>query len=146
MSDQSRPRLPLSQRTKKGVVGVVWHQEKLLVIRRALHVSAPGMLCFPGGGIEEGETEEQALVRELNEEVAAIVTPVRCVWRSVTRWGVDLAWWLADLHNHPEVAPNPDEVHSIHWHTPLEMTQLQNLLHSNREFLELASRGAITIQ
>ena len=33
-------------------------------------VTAPGKLCLPGGAIEKGETEEQALVREMQEELA----------------------------------------------------------------------------
>jgi 8-oxo-dGTP pyrophosphatase MutT (NUDIX family) len=131
---------------RRGAVGVIWREDKLLVIRRALTIRAPGKFCFPGGGIEEGESEEGAVVRELQEEVNAIVKPIRCVWRNMTYWGVDLAWWLAELSPDAVLQANPDEVDSIHWLTPAEMLELPQLLESNREFLKVAARGEITIR
>jgi 8-oxo-dGTP diphosphatase len=145
---QTSPPIPDSWKTgpRRGAVAVIWRGEELLVIRRALHIRAGGMMCFPGGGIEAGETEEEALMRELREELNATVIPVRRVWQSTTRWGVELNWWLAELPDHSTLAANPDEVHSIHWHTPPVMTRLSNLLESNREFLALAARGEIVIR
>lgn len=82
---------------KRGVVGVMMRGHKLLTIRRSQYVTAPGKLCLPGGTIEFGESEEQALVREMKEELAIEVTPVRCCWRSITPWGTKLAFWYAEL-------------------------------------------------
>ena len=59
-------------------------QNRFLVIRRSSTVMAPGAFCFPGGGIESGETEEIALVRELQEELAVQSKPVRRIWRNIT--------------------------------------------------------------
>lgn len=59
---------------KRGVVGVMLRRDKLLTIRRSQWVTAPGKLCLPGGTIEEGETEEQALVREMKEELSIHVS------------------------------------------------------------------------
>ena len=55
---------------REGVVGVIQQEERFLVIRRSAHVVAPGKLCFPGGGIEAGESQPVALCRELMEEIA----------------------------------------------------------------------------
>ena len=63
-------RIKPTTRRKRGVVGVIIRCDKLLIIRRSLTVTAPGRLCLPGGGIEEGETESEALVREMDEELA----------------------------------------------------------------------------
>lgn len=122
---------------RRGVVGVVLRGPKMLVIRRARSVVAPLVYCFPGGGIEEGESEEVALIREFREEIAAEVRPLRRIWHCITPWKVDLAWWTAELAEGATLAPNPREVESIHWLTPEEMLAMPDLLESNREFLEL---------
>jgi 8-oxo-dGTP diphosphatase len=120
---------------RRGAVAVILRANRLLVIRRAASVVAPGKYCFPGGGIEDNESEEQALVRELGEELGVTVRPVRRLWQSVTPWRVELAWWLAELDESVELFPNPDEVTSIHWLSIAEMESLEGLLESNREFL-----------
>jgi 8-oxo-dGTP diphosphatase len=129
---------------RRGAVAVIARDRRLLVIRRAACVAAPGKYCFPGGGIEGDETEEQALVRELREELAATARPVRRLWRNVTPWGVDLAWWLAELDEQAELIPNPAEVASIHWFTLADLDSLDGLLESNRQFLQvLRASGAL---
>jgi 8-oxo-dGTP diphosphatase len=107
----------------------------LLVIRRSQFVRAPGAYCFPGGTVEEGETESEALCRELQEELGCDVVPLERIWRSVTAWQVELSWWLAELSAGAVLLPNPAEVESIHWFTVEELWELPQLLSSNREFL-----------
>ncbi len=130
---------------RRGAVAVVVREQRLLVIRRSAHVVAPGALCFPGGVIEAGETEAQALVREFREELGAAIVPVRRVWQSTTPWRVDLAWWLGRLEVAGELTPNPAEVESFHWLTPDEMLAHAQLLESNRQFLAALASGAIEL-
>ena len=118
---------------------------RFLVIRRSQFVVAPGTYCFPGGAIEAGESEEAALVREIEEELRMQVRPLRRIWRSVTPWGVDLAWWLADLAAGATPTPNLEEVESVHWLTPEEMVRLPGLLESNREFLRAWADGEVDV-
>ena len=99
---------------RRGVVAVVVRQRRFLVIRRSAEVIAPGAFCFPGGGIEGAESEAEALEREFHEELAARIRPLRCIWRSTTRWHVELAWWLGELDESAELVPNPAEVESVH--------------------------------
>lgn len=54
---------------RTGVYGVVMEEGKILVVRQKRGPYA-GKLDFPGGGIEFGESAEQALRREFAEEVA----------------------------------------------------------------------------
>ena len=44
---------------RRGVVGVIFREDRLLVIRRSLTVVAPGLLCLPGGGIEEVQEQKR---------------------------------------------------------------------------------------
>ncbi len=135
-----------TQNPRLGAVGIIARNQKLLVIRRADGIRAAGMLCFPGGGIEEGESESEALCRELREELDADIRPGQCVWRSVTTWGVDLAWWTASLSADSDLTPNPDEVADIYWHTIEEMAVLPDLLESNHNFLTAYRDGEFRLE
>ncbi len=130
---------------RRGVVAIIVQDGRMLVIRRSRHVIAPLCYCFPGGGIEEGETEETAVVREIHEEIGIPICPTRRLWECVTAWKVHLAWWLADMDPIAVAVPNPCEVESIHWFTLREMASLSELLDSNREFLELIEKGKICL-
>jgi 8-oxo-dGTP diphosphatase len=126
---------------RRGVVAVILQEDKLLVIRRALAVVAPGAFCFPGGAMEAGESEAEALVREIDEELGTTIRPLRRMWTSRTSWRVDLAWWRAELVPAAELCPNPAEVESIHWHAPADLRRLAGLLESNLAFLDALERG-----
>ena len=130
---------------RRGAVAIVVRDGRLLVIRRARSVVAPLVYCFPGGGIEGDESEEEALVREFREEVGVTLRPVRRLWQCVTAWKVHLAWWLGGIVPGAVPVANPHEVESIHWYTADEMARLPDLLASNREFLELVERGEIVL-
>lgn len=130
----------------RGAVAVVERHGKLLVIRRALTVAAPGAYCFPGGGIEPGEDEQAALCRELREELSVEIAPRERLWESVTAWGVHLAWWRADLAAGANPLPNPTEVAGFDWLSPGELESLPGLLTSNLEFLSAWRRGVFHLE
>lgn len=56
--------------------GVLLHGGKIYIQRRPEHGVWAGFWEFPGGCIEAGETPEQAVVREFEEEMEFLVTPV----------------------------------------------------------------------
>lgn len=128
---------------RRGVVAVVLRGEQFLVICRSQHVRAPGMHCFPGGSIELGETEAEAVRREMLEELSIVAEPAQLLWRSVTPWGVELAWWLTDIDDSAIPVPNPLEVESFHWLTAVEIRTLPRLLASNLEFLAAWESGSL---
>lgn len=131
---------------RRGAVAVILREDRLLVIRRSQHVLAPGAYCFPGGGIEPGETEAEALVRELKEELGCTVRPIKRLWENVSRWRVHLAWWSAELDCEASIVANPLEVESYHWMTLEEMAGLENLLETNRSFVAALSRGETALK
>jgi len=130
---------------RRGAVAVIVRDERLLVICRAAGIAAPGAYCFPGGHIEPGESEEEALVRELREELDAAVRPIKRVWNSVSPSGVELCWWFAELDVSSEPVPNPAEVASVHWMTPGELAAHPKTLVSNRLFLEAICQGEVQL-
>ena len=60
---------------------------RLLLIKRG-HEPGAGLWSLPGGRIEAGETDEEAVIREIREETGLIVVPGRLVG-SVQRPGAD---------------------------------------------------------
>jgi len=61
------------------VVGLVWNDDRRLLICRMSPDRGvfPGQWGLPGGGIEGGETIEEALRRELREEIGIEVDDIR---------------------------------------------------------------------
>lgn len=56
-------------------VGVVRRGRDVLIARRPDHAHQGGLLEFPGGKVEPGESVQHALVRELQEEVGIHIDP-----------------------------------------------------------------------
>ncbi|MCE9547927.1 MAG: NUDIX domain-containing protein [Planctomycetia bacterium] len=131
---------------RRGVAAVVVRERRLLVIRRSQSVIAPGAICFPGGGIEPGETEAETLVRELREELGIDVRPLARVWHCTTRWNVEIAWWQAELPADAIVQPNPTEVAEAMWLEPAAVLAYEELLDSNRQFLAAHAAGELRLE
>lgn len=132
---------------RRGVVAITRRSldGRFLVIRRGLTVVAGGTVCFPGGHVEPGEREDEAIVRECREELAARVEATACVWRSVTTWGTALAWWTVVLDEGEPLVPHPVEVDEILWLSPQEMLDHPELLQGNRPFLEAVIEGRLVV-
>ena len=128
-----------------GVVAVCVRERNLLVIERSKHVAAPGAICFPGGAIEPDETESDALIREMQEELRVRAQPIRRLWQSDTAWDVDLRWWLADICVTEVLVANPQEVASFQWLSVGEIREMPGLLSSNVAFLDALSAGEFTL-
>ncbi len=131
----------------RGVVAVVFRQGQFLVIRRSQHVVAPGMICFPGGGVLVDEEESTAVRRELQEELSVMhARPQRRVWQSRTPRGIHLGWWLTDLPGDSTLTPNPAEVEQVFWESASELLRRQDLLDSNRLFFEAWARSEFSLE
>jgi len=58
----------------RGARGVIDRNEKVLLGKRLKRDSFYGLWCTFGGAVEPGETPEQALKRELKEELGMNIT------------------------------------------------------------------------
>ncbi len=63
------------QRPYLAVSAAIIREGKVLVVRRA-RKPALGIYTLPGGGVETGETLEQAVTREVREETSLTIEPV----------------------------------------------------------------------
>ncbi|EPD61321.1 MULTISPECIES: NUDIX domain-containing protein [Streptomyces] len=121
---------------REAIVAVLRRGDRVLAIRRGAAVSRPGYWQPLSGKIEPGETQEQAVAREVMEEVGLTVSPGAKVWESQTDDGhFRLHWWTADASD-GAVVPDPVEVAETRWVTPQEFLALDPIFEGDREFFE----------
>ncbi|MEU9468599.1 NUDIX domain-containing protein [Streptomyces avermitilis] len=121
---------------REAIVAVLRRGERVLVIKRGPQASRPGYWAPLSGTLEPGETQEEALVREVREEVGLDVSPLRKVWECPTDDGhFRLHWWTAEPGT-GEVVPDPGEVAEARWVTPGEFLAMEPVFDGDREFFE----------
>ena len=64
-----RTLIRMTSPTVRVVAAAILNDGRLLAVRRGPTMSSPGFWEFPGGKVEEGETDEEALAREIMEEL-----------------------------------------------------------------------------
>lgn len=57
------------------VAAIIEIEGKILLAQRPPQSDQPGLWEFAGGKVEQGETQPQALIRELREELGIVVEP-----------------------------------------------------------------------
>jgi 8-oxo-dGTP diphosphatase len=77
MSDRENART-YPTRPYLAVSAAIFRDGKVLIVRRA-RPPAHGLYTLPGGGVELGETLEQAVIREVREETALEIEPIELV-------------------------------------------------------------------
>ncbi|MDQ1020950.1 NUDIX domain-containing protein [Streptomyces afghaniensis] len=121
---------------RQAIVAVLRREGRVLAIRRGPRVARPGYWQPLSGKLEPGETQEQAVVREVREEVGLTVVPLAKVWESETDDRLfRLHWWTARADT-GEVVPDPEEVADTRWVTPQEFLALEPVFDGDREFFE----------
>jgi 8-oxo-dGTP diphosphatase len=86
------------------VAAVVRRGDTLLVTRRKDAPGRPGQWEFPGGKVEAGEREEEALAREIEEELGCEAAVGRLLLRHRHRYpdlAVELAFYACELRSEP---------------------------------------------
>ena len=107
------------------VAALIWQGDKFMICQRPAH-KARGLLWeFVGGKVEPGETKEQALIRECQEELAVTLS-VGDVFMDVTHEYPDLTVHLT-LFNATiaEGEPQKLEHNDIQWIAPSEISNYE---------------------
>lgn len=107
------------------VAALIWDENRFLACQRPAH-KARGLLWeFVGGKVEPGETREQALIRECQEELAIIVA-VQDVFMEVDHVYPDLIVHLTLFNaSIAEGVPQKIEHNDLRWITVEEIDQYE---------------------
>lgn len=85
----------------KVVAGILKKDDKVLIARKREGKPLAGLWEFPGGKIEEGETPEESLVRELMEEMEIKISVKDYVGKSIYDYGngkvIELLGYTAEI-------------------------------------------------
>ena len=83
----------------KVVCALISSEQRLLITQRAAHKANPLLWEFPGGKVEPGETEQEAIRREIREELAIDILPldrVASVIQQDANKSIELIAWKCD--------------------------------------------------
>jgi len=107
------------------VAALIWDENRFLACQRPAH-KARGLLWeFVGGKVEPGETKEQALIRECQEELAVTVA-VQDVFMEVDHVYPDLTVHLTLFNaSIAEGIPQKIEHNDLRWITVEEIDQYE---------------------
>jgi 8-oxo-dGTP diphosphatase len=123
-------------RSIRVAAAVVWRDGRVLMTRRPPGGPLGLKWEFPGGKLEPGESAEQALVRELREELGVGATPqgTLAVETHSYQHGltVELHFLRCELDS-LDFTPSP-EVHEVRWVHPHEADPAE-VLEADRSFL-----------
>lgn len=99
------------------VAAILERNGLILLAQRPPHADQPGMWEFPGGKVEAGETQPEALIRELREELGIEAVPAAYV-----------------ASHQREVSGRIIHLHA--WHVPVFSGELTAHEHSQLEWVQ----------
>lgn len=113
----------VTQKMIEVVAALIWDKDKFMICQRSSQKARALLWEFVGGKVEPGETKEQALIRECQEELAIILS-VGDVFMDVDHKYPDITVHLT-LFNATiaEGIPQKLEHNDIQWITPNEIPQ-----------------------
>jgi 8-oxo-dGTP pyrophosphatase MutT (NUDIX family) len=125
---------------KHGVVAVLRDEAgQYLVIRRGLTIArAPGFWCFVGGEVEQGETLQAAIEREVREEVGLLVRAFEKIHETIAPQGEFVLHWMrVDLLSPGrELSLHPVEVAEARWLSLRDALRLEPILPGMKAWLQ----------
>ena len=125
--EASVERLPYKSPAKKIPhhtisVGIILNEKgNILIAQRPEKAMLGGLWEFPGGKVETGEKPEEALVRELREEIGVdveIVEFFHSLDHTYSHFKITLMAWIVKI---VEGEPKPNSAQGIRWVNPAEL-------------------------
>ncbi|QTD39471.1 (deoxy)nucleoside triphosphate pyrophosphohydrolase [Sporosarcina sp. Te-1] len=125
------------------VVGAIIHKEQgeILCARRSSKMTLPGFWEFPGGKVERGETPQEALVREIQEElgcyirVGSFVDDTLYSYETLT---IRLETYFAEIEAGTAVATEHSELRWVLWNelqslewAPADIPAVEKVVHQH---------------
>lgn len=140
METESKPRM------LTVVAALIAHEGKIVACQRARGSRFELMWEFPGGKVEPGESPQQALARELREELGVEATIGREVFRAKhsyaeLRQPIEILFFAATAH--PDKIRNL-EFEQVLWRAPQSLPEL-DFLPADRELIEKLASGQIRV-
>ena len=128
------------------VAALIQCEGKLLVCQRKRGTSFALMWEFPGGKVKQGETPEQALARELTEELGAEATIGAEVYRTRHRYAemaeaIELIFFRAELDAKSALNLVFEQ---IAWREAESLLEL-DFLPADKELIERLASGALQL-
>ena len=103
------------------VAALIWDENKFMICQRPAHKARALLWEFVGGKVEPGETKEQALIRECQEELAVTLS-VGSVFMDVVHEYPDITVHLTLFHATIAAGmPQKLEHNDIQWISPREI-------------------------
>ena len=109
--------------TIRVVAAVIEHDGRYLITQRRPNAVLPLMWEFPGGKVEEGETDAAALLREVRHRLGVDIKAgqmISFVSHPYEKYTVDLYLYECTIVSGE---PGPQAVHAFKWVTSAEFDQ-----------------------
>jgi 8-oxo-dGTP diphosphatase len=118
------------------VAAAIFRDGKVLIAQRPPGKHMAGRWEFPGGKVDPGESEAQALVRELKEELGIVAVashPFMTASHTYENHEVELSMWIVDdFHGEPEAL---DGQEALKWVRPAELL-VEDIVEADLPFVD----------
>jgi len=122
------------------VAAAVWnHAGEVLIAQRPPGKPLAGRWEFPGGKLADGESELDALKRELHEELGVEVTAARPLLRVTASYperDIELSLWIVEAFSGE---PRALDGQKLKWVAPAALSA-EDILEADRPFIEALQR------